>query len=247
MIKIFETREETVLGFAENLESLINKSILQKEQFNVALSGGSTPQLLFKLLKNDYKDKIDWTNVHFYWGDERCVDSDSPESNYGVANNLLLKFLDIPNNNIHFINGNNNPEQEAKRYSEEIEKHLTSVNDLPNFDLVILGLGNDGHTASIFPNQLELLNSQKICDVAIHPNSFQKRITLTGKVINNAKNISFIVLGEEKREVAGEIINKEKNYLKYPASYVKPITGKLEWFLDKKAGKSVNSEMFKNS
>jgi len=246
MIKIFETPEETVLGFAENLELLINNSILQKEQFNLALSGGNTPQLLFNELKNNFRDSVDWSFVHFFWGDERCVNSNSPESNYGTADKLFLNSINIPKENIHSINGEENPEVEAKRYSEEIVSYLPQINNLPCFDLVILGLGNDGHTASIFPNQMQLLDSNKICEVAYHPQTMQKRITLTGKVLNNAKNISFLVLGDEKSKVVGEIFNKNKNYKEYPSFYIKPTSNNITWFMDEAAGKLVESKMLKN-
>lgn len=236
MIKIYSTPEETVNEFAEKLKLLINKSAEQNKNFYCALSGGNTPQLLFKVLKQKYLTEINWSKVHFFWGDERCVEPKNIESNYGTAHNLLLNYIDIPNENIHRIYGEETEEPEAKRYSEEILKSLPIENGLPIFDLIILGLGSDGHTASIFPDQMNLLESEKVCEVAVHPTSKQKRITLTGKVINYAKEISFLVTGKEKARVISEIINKKDNYKIYPAYYIDPQKGNLVWYIDKFAG-----------
>lgn len=236
MIKIYSTPEDTVIKFAENLKLLIDKSVELNKNFYCALSGGNTPQLLFKVLKQKYLTEINWSKVHFFWGDERCVEPDNIESNYGAAHKLLLNYIDIPAENIHRIHGEGKEELEAKRYSEEILNNLPKENGLPIFDLIILGLGSDGHTASIFPDQMKLLESEKICEVAIHPASKQKRITLTGKVINYAKDISFLVTGKEKASVISEIINKKDNYKIYPASYIDPQKGNLVWYIDKFAG-----------
>lgn len=244
MINIFKTPKKTVKKFSKFLAKEINNSANNKEIFFIALSGGSTPQLLFKKLNKKYKDKIDWSYVHIFWGDERCVVAEDSESNYGVAKELLLNSIEIPIENIHHINGEEDPNIEAKRYSEEILNILPIKNGLPSFDLCLLGLGSDGHTASIFPDQMELLKSDKICKVAIHPETEQRRITITGDVINNSKNVSFLVTGEAKRKVVAEIINQENGYLNYPASHINPSHGKLSWYLDEAAGSLINSEMF---
>lgn len=236
MIKIYSTPEETVTKFAEKLKLLINKSVEQNKNFYCALSGGNTPQLLFKVLKQNYLSEINWSKVHFFWGDERCVEPENNESNYGTAYKLLLNSIDIPKENIHRIRGEEKEELEAQRYSEEILKNLPKENGLPIFDLIILGLGSDGHTASIFPDQMNLLESEKVCEVAVHPTSKQKRITLTGKVINYAKEISFLVTGKEKAKVISEIINKKDNYKVYPATYIDPQNGNIVWYIDKFAG-----------
>ncbi|MCB9258314.1 MAG: 6-phosphogluconolactonase [Ignavibacteriales bacterium] len=230
---IFETKEETVKQFAENLILLIKKSAVENRKFNIALSGGNTPKILFKFLKQNYLQNVDWKNVHFYWGDERCVPAESDESNYGHAFNLFLNSEKIPKENIHRIMGEANAKEEAERYSKLIQNNLKSENNFPQFDFIMLGLGEDGHTASIFPNQMELLTSAKICDVAEHPISGQKRITLTGPLINNAKNISFLVTGKSKAKVIENIFEKKNNYNDYPASHIKAINGNLTWFLDK--------------
>lgn len=239
MINILSTPEETVSKFAKHLELLIYESTIQKNNFNLALSGGNTPQLLFKELKNNYLNKIDWSYVHFFWGDERCVNPDSFESNYGNAKRIFFEHTNIPEENIHRIHGESNPFSEAKRYSRLIFEHVPQIKTIPQFDLIILGIGTDGHTASIFPNQMEFLESENICEVAQHPESKQERITLTGKIINNAKNVIFLVTGVEKSIVVSEILKKENNYKEYPASYINPEFGNLVLYLDKGTGQLI--------
>ena len=239
MIRKLTTPRETVRSFAQELTQLIEKKTSKNKNFYLALSGGSTPQLLFKELKKNFLKSIDWPYVHIYWGDERCVKPASEESNFGVANKLFLKYLNIPEENIHRIKGEEKPNIEARRYSGEIMMTVPSKINLPKFDLIILGLGTDGHTASIFPNQIKLLKSENYCEVGVHPESKQKRITITGKIINNAENISFLVIGSNKAKVVSEIINKNENSKNYPASHISPLWGKLSWYLDNGASRLI--------
>lgn len=230
-IKTFKNPEATAKDFSEYLcekQSHVNR-------LNIALSGGSTPRLLFEILASKYADKIDWQKTHFYWGDERCVPPTASESNYGVANEVLFQHIEIPEENIHRILGENNPAEEAIRYGQLITEKLPSINGMPQFDIVILGLGEDGHTASIFPNQMNLLHSDHMCEVAEHPESGQKRVTLTGNIINNAKEVCFLVTGENKAPKVGDIIHSRGNHTDFPASHINPPHGELIWFLDKAA------------
>ncbi|MEQ8238655.1 MAG: 6-phosphogluconolactonase, partial [Cyclobacteriaceae bacterium] len=127
------------------------------------------------------------------------------------------------------------PDNEASRYSAEILKNVSSKDQLPEFDMITLGMGEDGHTASIFPHQMELLKADRICDVAIHPTSGQKRITITGETLNNAKKVAFLLTGSGKRAKVDEIFNKSGNWTKYPAAHIVPKHGELHWFLDEAA------------
>ncbi len=216
----------------EELAKVFAKYLIQEikgqSQFNIALSGGSTPKLLFQILAKDYKKKIKWKNVHLYWGDERCVTPTSKDSNYGMTKKLLLDHIDIPSENIHRILGEKDPRTEAMRYSKKLVDNLPIDDGTPRFDLVILGMGSDGHTASIFPHQRRLWNSKKMCEVATHPDSGQKRISLTGQVINAASQVHFLVAGEAKRSVLKEIFTSTGKYEKYPASYVQ----NAAWWMD---------------
>lgn len=235
-IQISKSVEELSEQFAQLLIHKINNN---KDHFHIVLSGGSTPKSIFEYLAAYHKTTIDWNKIKFFWGDERCVPPTDSESNYKMANDALLSKLQISASNIFRIEGESNPTDEAKRYSELITKILPQKNELPRFDIIMLGLGEDGHTASIFPNQKSLLSSDKIYTTAVHPATEQIRITLTGKVLNNASTVVFIVTGKNKSKVVDEIINQKENYKNYPASFINPQNGELYWLLDNAAASQI--------
>lgn len=208
-------------------------------RFDIALSGGSTPGLLFDRLAMKYSGLSDWRRVHLWWGDERCLPPGSEESNFRMSFEKLISKIPIPPENIHRIKGEENPDLEAKRYGEEIAKDLYQRNGWPVFDLILLGMGDDGHVASIFPDQMELMESSEFCSVAVHPDSGQRRITLTGYVINNANQIFMLVTGSGKSQRVAEIMNNEKPAGKLPAFHIIPVHGSLTWFLDSAAAGSI--------
>lgn len=220
---------------AENFAKYFLNLTKTKNCFNVALSGGSTPKVVFDFIAKNMPTDFNWKNIHFWWGDERCVPPTNDESNYKMTKERLFDLVKIPESNIHRVLGENDPLHESERYSDEIKDVLPSKNELPYFDLIILGMGDDGHTASIFPHQMVLLKSAKICDVATHPDSGQKRVTITGATLNNAREIAFLVTGANKKEKIEAIFNQTKDYEVYPAAHIKPIEGNLSWFMDKAA------------
>jgi 6-phosphogluconolactonase len=230
-LQIFSTKQEVAQNFALYLENWIK----HKDEVHMALSGGSTPKIVFDELSNTEKYRIDWTKVHLYWGDERCVPPTDDESNYKMTLAHLLENIDIPERNIHRILGENEPAQEAIRYGDLLAKNLPSEQKVPVFDMVILGMGEDGHTASIFPYEIALWDSENTCEVAVHPASGQKRITITGKVINQSEWVIFLVTGAGKKDKVAEIIHKKGEYKNYPASLVKPLSRNLIWYLDTEA------------
>ncbi|NAS11689.1 6-phosphogluconolactonase [Poritiphilus flavus] len=236
-VKVSRSKEAVAAYFSEYLAHLIRK----QGETHIALSGGSTPKIVFDLLAEEYKDSINWSDVHLYWGDERCVPPDDDQSNYKMTVTHLLSKIEIPEDNIHRILGETEPEAEADRYGELLSNFLPEANELPQFDLVILGMGDDGHTASVFPHEIQLWDSEKNCEVAIHPESGQRRVTITGKLINNAREVAFLVTGGSKAEKVKAILHKEKDYEQYPAALVNPQSGKLYWFLDSEAAKLVTS------
>ena len=229
-LKIFKDPKSTAEAFGDYLVKLVDES----SSFHCALSGGSTPKLLFKYLAERYASSDIWEKLHLYWGDERCVPPDDEESNYKMTNDLLLSKVPIPAANIHRVRGEDDPADEAKRYGNELMQ-MDQHNGLPFFDLIILGMGDDGHTASIFPHELELKDSQDICAVATHPTSGQHRVTLTGPVINAAKEVIFLVTGAGKKEKLSEILDQRGGWKSYPASYIKPLSNQLSWFVDEAA------------
>ncbi|MFA9391076.1 MAG: 6-phosphogluconolactonase [Prolixibacteraceae bacterium] len=234
-IKIFKNTGEIADEFANTLKTLAKAA--NGKAVHIALSGGSTPKIIFQYLKEKFGKELANPQFHFWWGDDRCVPPTDDESNYKWANELWLKEIEIPLTNIHRVLGENDPESEAIRYAQEIEKHLPFENNLPTFDFMLLGLGEDGHTASIFPNQMELLSSKNTCEVAFHPNTGQKRITLTGPVINNSKFIVFLAIGENKASKVKEILLDQQEDL--PASHIQSNTGELIWWLDKNSAQNM--------
>lgn len=233
-INIYKSLQELAQKFGDYLVEITSGSKTK----NIALCGGSTPKILFDYLAEKYPAANIWRNIHLYWGDERCVAPDNDDSNFKITKERLLDKIKIAEKNIHRILGEANPALEAVRYGNEINKGLPTQNRLPSFDLVILGIGDDGHTASIFAHQMEFLDSQNICEVSEHPVSGQKRITLSGRVINNSKEVAFLVSGKNKKEIVSEILNQTGNWKTYPASFIKPVDGNVKWFLDESAAKN---------
>ena len=233
--RIYKDKTEVAAKFSAYFADRASSS----EPFHVALSGGSTPKIVFDVLAETFADKIDWSLVHFYWGDERCVPPTDDDSNYKMTVEHLFSKIDVPKENIHRILGENDPKGEAMRYSNLLEINLDRVDGIPQFDLVILGMGDDGHTASIFPHEIELWDSEDHCVVATHPESGQIRVSINGKVINQSKEVAFLVTGNSKADKVKTIIGKTEGFEKYPASLVVPKTGNLIWFLDEDAAGSL--------
>ncbi len=201
----------------------------------LALSGGSTPTALFDFWSAE--EAPEWNRQEFFWGDERCVPPDHKWSNFGVTKKHLFDKLPGPGLfKWHRIYGENNPEEEVIRYSELLNKQLPRRNGIPSFDVIMLGLGEDGHTASIFPDRLDLWDSPADCVVAEHPETKQKRISITGRIINNACHVAFLVTGKSKAERVRDIITNREHFRNiYPGAKVEPRNGTLRWFLDKEA------------
>ena len=227
-IKIFNNTEEIATEFANTLLKLANES--NGKPVHIALSGGSTPKAIFQYLAKKLGKELAKNEFHFWWGDDRCVPPTDDDSNFKWANELWLAPIGFPIYNIHRILGENDPKKEAIRYSKEINTNVPVESGLPVFDVMLLGLGEDGHTASIFPDQMSLLNASSICEVAVHPDSGQKRITITGRVINNSKLIAFLATGAKKAMKVKEVIT-DKNK-KLPAAHIYSNHGKLIWWLD---------------
>jgi 6-phosphogluconolactonase len=216
---------------------------LRKKQINLALSGGNTPGLFFDRLAAEQQNpdnRTDWSKVHLFWVDERCVAPMHPESNYGMTERKLLRFLDIDKSHIHRIRGEEEPGSEAVRYGAEIRHTFHQYSGIPVFDWIFLGIGEDGHTASIFPDRLDLLQAAEICEATRHPETGQFRVTLTGPVIRQADRISFIVTGEAKSTVIRQIMNREPEAARYPANFILPLKGKADWYIDADAAKQLN-------
>lgn len=241
-IRIFTQPEIMADSLAEEFYRSVIEQFTKQQNFYVALSGGNTPLLFFNNLSafdQSKKNKIDWKRIHFFWGDERCVSPDSEDSNFGNANRVLFSKIDIPKENVHRIMGENQPEKEVARYTDLLLKTVPLKHGIPIFDWVFLGVGEDGHTASIFPDQINVVNSDKLCVITKHPENGQSRITMTGKVLNMAKRVTFMATGEEKSSVVKHIVNNEAPSRKYPAALIKPQYGRIDWFLDTEAADQI--------
>ncbi len=232
ILHIHDTPQAVAEGFAAFAAEQMRG---RQELFSIALSGGSTPQLLFRHLAEQYRDRLNWGQLQLFWGDERCVPYESEESNYGNAHRLLLQHVPVRGGQVHPIECTGNAEMVASQYGQEMIDHVPNENGYPLFDLVLLGMGEDGHTASIFPNRMDLLEAQGPVVAVQHPETGQARISLTLPVINRADMVVFLVTGSGKAGRVADIIRKRGNYRQYPAAHVEPMSGQLHWFLDREA------------
>jgi len=238
---IFPDKHSLTKNFTNWFYHWINKIIKTgKNKITISLSGGSTPKAFFESLAYQYEKAIPWERIHFFWTDERCVPPFDKESNFKMTYDSLLSHVPVPSDNIHRVLGEKNPYEEKARYTNEISNHVEIINGFPMFDLVLLGMGADGHTASIFPGQDAFLHTREWVEVSSHPESGQRRITLTGKVLNNAGTTAFLVAGKEKAEKISQIYSSSSQAKKYPAFHVKPLAGDLYWFLDEEAGRFIS-------
>ncbi|MEN9920088.1 MAG: 6-phosphogluconolactonase [Bacteroidota bacterium] len=224
-------------ALSEAFTELLKNELKTKELVNVSLSGGSTPKALFNYWAENGKSTLDWHRVSFYWGDERCVPPDDEMSNFGMTKALLFdKIESIDRNLIHRIHGENEPKEECVWYEKVMDEFLPKVNDIPCFDIMMLGMGDDGHTVSIFPHQISLWDSEQNALDAVHPDSGMVRVSLTGRIVNNAHNIVFLVTGKSKAEKVKQIIEQRQQFENtYPAAKVNPTHGNVYWFLDEDA------------
>jgi len=214
---------------ADRIVTLARSAIAAHGRFTVALSGGSTPRLLYERL---ITQPIEWQHVHVFWGDERCVPPDHPDSNYGLSQRVLLAHVDIPAQNVHRLPGEIGPVQAAQRYEAEL---LAVLGTQPRFDLILLGLGSDAHTASLFPNT-PALHEQQRWVVAQYVDKLQaNRLTLTPPIINAAANVIFLIAGADKAAALRSVWHGPHNPDQYPAQSVAPTTGHVTWLVDQAA------------
>ena len=217
-----------------------NASIVSKGGFTLAVSGGATPLRLFELLGTTYRNAISWDRTDIFWVDERCVPPDHQDSNYSSVRDLLLSGIQMPAGNVHRIRGELAPEEGALEYERELRKCFGS-SGLPVFDLVLLGVGEDGHIASLFPDEPSLSENDRLA-VPVCPASLQCwRITLTLPVLNNAAVILFLVTGRNKADITGKIIGNSNDRHSYPAALIAPVHGAVAWLIDEAAAVNVRT------
>jgi 6-phosphogluconolactonase len=229
-IIIFDSTDEIADAIVDLLKNSISRNA--DRNITVALSGGSTPAKVFRYITEHHQNTIDWSKVLFFWGDERCVPPSDGESNYNMTRINLFEPMGISEKNIFRVMGEMTPEDAVEHYKTVLNDHVIHKNNLPAFDVVILGMGDDGHTASLFPGDQSALSSTASCVLATHPASGQKRVSLTLSVINNAFQAVFLVTGASKAEMVSRVKKPDTGL---PAAMVKPTNGDLLWLLDKDA------------
>ncbi|MEO6589114.1 MAG: 6-phosphogluconolactonase [Pyrinomonadaceae bacterium] len=243
MIKIFPDIKQLNFFAAGKFIEIAKDAIKVRGKFSVALAGGSTPESLYQLLSSEeFKYEIDWSKVFFFFGDERNVPSDDAESNYRMANENLFAPLKISDENIfRWQIELNDPEKIVEDYEVLLKMFFALFEDeLPKFDLILLGMGEDGHTASLFPFTEALKEREKIVVVNWVEKLNTNRLTFTYPTINNASNVIFLVSGESKAEALKEILEGEYQPEKYPAQAVKLNGGNLFWLIERQAARLLN-------
>ncbi|MEG1227600.1 MAG: 6-phosphogluconolactonase [Flavobacterium sp.] len=234
MIQIYNNTEEINIAAADLFIAAAQKAIAKKDKFTVVLTGGSSPAGVYKLLaSDDYKNKIDWSKVFVFWGDERWVPLNDDLSNAKMSYAALLSHVPIPAENIfEMYKDNVTPEDYAAAYEQSIR---TVLGNEGKFDLILLGMGDDGHTASLFPGQAVLEEQNKWVDAYYLEPQKMFRITLTAPLINKAEKIIVIAFGEKKAPALKEVTTGEYNPTTYPMQLIKPVSGELLFLVDKSA------------
>lgn len=230
---------ELAKAAADFIARRIKDTLKTKDRFTIALSGGSTPKALHELLaKAPYVEQIPWAQVHIFWGDERYVPIDDEQSNAGMAYDTLLGHVYTPEEQIHVWRTDLEPDAAAADYDRILHDYFKDDGDVsasPSFDLVLLGMGDDGHTLSLFPGT-EVIHEQITWTKAYFlPQQDMYRLTLTAPLVNRASCILFLVAGPKKAEPLKEILEGPYNPDKYPSQVIKPINGELIWLIDEKA------------
>jgi 6-phosphogluconolactonase len=238
-IRIFNNLDDLSRAAADLFVEQAKQSIAERDRFLVALNGGNTPTRLFQLLVADYREKVDWSKVYIFWGDERCVPPTEAGSSYGQARDILLSHVLIPDSNIQRIKGELSPEEASKDYSLTLRSFAAPPLEWPRFDLVYLGMGEDGHTASLFPGSPVDIPEPTIPVTAHYQDRPANRVTLTPTVFNTAHMIVFMAVGENKANTLAEVLSDSYNPAKYPAQRIDPKEGRLIWLVDEAAASTL--------
>jgi 6-phosphogluconolactonase len=238
---VFPDLETLSFGLSEEVVRVIQSHLKEQEYFSIALAGGNTPKRLYEILAQSHGKEIPWSRIFIFFGDERCVPPDHLQSNFAMVQKALLSNIQIPSQNINRIPGEiDPPEKAAEVYEKVLKQYLHREGEAPSsfsFDLMLLGIGKDGHTASLFPgdNALNEVNRWVVSVTSPPYAEPRRRITLTLPVINESRNIFFMVSGEEKKDVVQSLMNEpDKAGVVFPGGMVSS-PGRLHWFLDESA------------
>lgn len=238
-IHIYPNKEKLVIATTEQIVNLIGQAIQKNGFCNIALSGGNTPREVYSMLAmHPYRDRVNWNGIHLFWGDERMVPPEHQDSNFRMVQQTLLKHINIPEGNVHRIRGETAPEKAAAEYARML--HDSFRKDTPCFDLILLGIGEDGHTASLFPDTDAIEECERHVVAVFVPRLNAWRVTLTLPVLNAAREIFFLVSGRSKSNIIQRIMSINNPTKEFPASMVNPENGILHWMLDSDAAALIN-------
>lgn len=234
-ISVFDTPEQVAVAAAERFVECADELHRELARSSVALAGGNTPRRVYELLATDrFKNRVEWSRVHLFFGDERCVPPEHPDSNYRMAFESFISHLPIPSTNVHRMIGEGDANENAQAYEKQLRDFFTGL-PWPRFDLVLLGMGDDGHSASLFPDSPALQESSRWVVPTRNEQSGQDRITLTVPVFNHARHVTFLVTGKKKAQRLKEVLRPELQSKELPVQAIAPIEGMLEWLVDSEA------------
>ncbi len=239
-LHIYKSPEELSIAVAEWATDYIQSVLAKNNRFTIALSGGSTPQKLHTILAaSPYREKIDWTKMHIFWGDERVVPFSDESNNAKMAYENLLNKVDVPAANIHIMKTGFLPEIAAKKYEKILHQCFDATDN--SFDLVLLGMGKDGHTLSLFSGS-SILNEENWVNAVFVEDKKMYRITLMPSIVNKASSIIFLVTGKEKSKTLRNVLESPPDPVNYPAQLIQPANKELHWFLDDNAASELRQK-----
>ncbi len=239
MIQIFKDTQELSKAAADLFVQAANEAVQEKGRFTVALTGGSSPIQMHQLLaQSPYREQVPWEQTYIFWGDERWVPLTDEQSNAKMAFETLLNHVPIPKNQIFPMWGKQKPEIFAQQYEQTLRQYLGETE--PSFDLILLGMGDDGHTASLFPGTAVLQEKQRwVVAYYLEPKQIY-RITLTAPLINQAKKVAFLTFGEKKADALYEVLEGRRNPEQYPSQLIQPQNGEPVWLVDEAAARRLS-------
>src|SRR5207244_6663426 len=233
-VRVLTDMDELSLLAAEALVRTINESVQTNGSFSLALSGGNTPRTLYRLLSSQFRDQIPWAKVHVFWGDERYVPPGDPQSNYRTARETLLDAVPCPTGNVHPMPTElPDPDVAARNYEKTLRSYFSK--DWPRFDLILLGIGEEGHTASLFPGSPALEETRRWVVAVKAPSEPPLRLTLRLPALIQAANVYFLVAGSNKAQALYHILNGSPDPKNYPAAGVRLARGTVIWWVDREA------------
>jgi len=236
-LNIFNNQAELNEQLAKYIIRVANEAIVEKDRFDFVLTGGSSPKGLYQLLSTTYKDQIDWNKTYFFFGDERTVLPFEKDYNGLMAKESFFDNLELNDGHIFYVDTNLSPEEAAADYKQKLDEHFAGSPIV--FDFILLGMGDDAHTASIFPHTTLVSNEEKAVASVWVEKLNTNRVSLTAPLINDAKHVVFITFGENKATALQHVLGSKQDFANYPSQLIKPVNGDLQWFVDEAAASLV--------